>query len=576
MAVVGRGRSTVPGSARTLTFIIALVVLLLLPTSVAAENPSTWSGRLAHITSGSERIADSIQLSSPPYRLAFDSANGLLYVVPYSGNFLTVVNPTTGSAVASIPTGLNPTDVVFDPANDYVYVANWGSSNVTNISGQTNTQVGSIGIGPDANAITYDSTNGDLYVAEQQPSVVGSSNVTVINGTTNSVLTSIVVGSGLNGGGANGVTFDSSDNKVFASYLFYSDYVLLQDSGVAAINGTTNTLNSTLPVGNWPGGLDCIQYDPEAGEVFACDSDNSLVYVVKAKSNQLIGTDPVGSTPGAAIYDPANDKILIVNNGSNNVSEIDGATGKVVGSLPVGSGPTGAAYDSANCEVYVANPGSDNLTALFGGESCQRETYAVTFTETGLPSGANWSASLPGVTNWSRTTSIEVTLTNGTYAYSIISGNTTFRAPGGTLVVDGTSRSVLVSFSPVTYLVTLSESGLPPGTMWWFNITGQHPSYATAAAISLSLANGTYSYRVGTASTEYLAPGGSFSVKGNPLNLGVRFALVASRETFLGVPATEGYALLIGAIAAVSAVVITQAVFRHRKKVRSTGAKPPV
>jgi len=492
--------------------------------------------------------ADSIPLPFSPYALTFDSANGFLYVVPYSGDFVAVVDPETGASIATIPTGLYPIAIAFDPNNGDLHVANAGSANVSVIDGTTDTVVNSIPVGSGPVALAYDPTNGDVYVAEPA-SVNGPSNVTVINATTNSVVGTIDIGYPYpgGGGGANGVTFDSSDNEVFVSVWFFNGIILNAGSGVVAINGSTNAISSTFQTIAEGAALDCVQYDPTAHEVFACDAGSSQVYVLDGKTNHLVRTEGVGSLPVAATYDPANDRILIVNNGSNSVTEIDGTTGLVIGSASVGIGPTSATYDSAKCAVYVANPGSDNLTGLFAGLACTRWTYAVTFTQTGLPLGTSWTASLAGVTNWTKLNSTGFSLTNGTYAYSISSGNNTFSAPGGTLVVDGASRHVPVAFTPVTFNIILSESGLPPGTTWWVNISGQQSLNSFGLPIDHLFTNGTYSYRAATLSREYRAQGGSFTVNGSSFTVTVRFSIVTFSVSFSehGLPSGKSWRVIL-------------------------------
>jgi len=74
-------------------------------------------------------------------------------------------------------------------------------------------------------------------------------------------------------------------------------------------------------------------------------------------------------------------------------------------------------------------------------------TYALTFTETGLPSGTSWSVTLGGTTESSTTASITFHEPNGSYAYTASSANTAYTAAGGSKTVDGGVASVAVAFA---------------------------------------------------------------------------------------------------------------------------------
>src|SRR5713101_4276742 len=87
------------------------------------------------------------------------------------------------SVVATIPVGVSPSAVAFDSANGDLYVVN-GVGTVSVISGQTNTVIGSpitVGVGP--NGIAFDSTNGNLYVTNRSDNTLS-----VISGQTNTVI----------------------------------------------------------------------------------------------------------------------------------------------------------------------------------------------------------------------------------------------------------------------------------------------------------------------------------------------------------------------------------------------------
>ncbi len=173
-------------------------------------------------------------------------------------------------------------------------------------------------------------------------------------------------------------------------------------------------------------------------------------------------------------------------------------------------------------------------TANFGSATT---TYAVTFTESGLPTGTTWYVNITGQPSQSSTgTTITVQLPNGTYSYTVATGNKEY-APSpasGSFKVNGAVVSESITFSLVTYRVTFTESGLPSGTIWYVNITGGASYSSTTSTITFSELNGTYSYTVATGNKEY-APSpasGSFTVNGAVVSESITFNLFTYSVTF--------------------------------------------
>ncbi len=198
------------------------------------------------------------------------------------------------------------------------------------------------------------------------------------------------------------------------------------------------------------------------------------------------------------------------------------------------SGSGAGSYSGTTNQVSITMNGPVSETANFGSATT---TYAVTFTESGLPTGTTWYVNITGQPSQSSTgTTITVQLPNGTYSYSIATGNKEY-APSpasGSFKVNGAVVSESITFSLVTYRVTFTESGLPSGTIWYVNITGGASYSSTTSTITFSELNGTYSYTVATGNKEY-APSpasGSFTVNGAVVSESITFNLFTYSVTF--------------------------------------------
>lgn len=81
----------------------------------------------------------------------------------------------------------------------------------------------------------------------------------------------------------------------------------------------------------------------------------------------------------------------------------------------------------------------------------------------------------------------------------------------------------LAMVSSKKYNATFTESGLPSGTLWYVNITGQPSLSSTGSSITASLRNGTFSYSTSTGSPSFRGSGGSFTVNGSDVSIGMHF-----------------------------------------------------
>ncbi|HTP54824.1 MAG TPA: hypothetical protein VML94_07730 [Thermoplasmata archaeon] len=192
-------------------------------------------------------------------------------------------------------------------------------------------------------------------------------------------------------------------------------------------------------------------------------------------------------------------------------------------------------------------------------------TFPVTFNETGLPAGTNWSVSIFGDTarwgyhtNGSSTSAIGFSLPNGTYGYTVANTSNatsvyTAFPSSGNLSVNGSAVSVSVAFAAeLLYDVVFVESGLPTGTFWsvelsasqngswvgggngsWspfcFGITYWNGSATTVVAFSVPA--GSYSFSVsnvtnGSALYVPTPSSGNVTVNGTGVTVDVAFATV--------------------------------------------------
>jgi hypothetical protein len=113
---------------------------------------------------------------------------------------------------------------------------------------------------------------------------------------------------------------------------------------------------------------------------------------------------------------------------------------------------TGSTLNGRALAQSAVTLNADNVTSPTGVSNIVTTTYAVTITESGLPSGSTWFVNITGLASSGPITSTSYTtsLVNGTYAYVAGTTNSAYKAPNGSFTVSG---------APATHTVTFSKSG---------------------------------------------------------------------------------------------------------------------
>ena len=115
-------------------------------------------------------------------------------------------------------------------------------------------------------------------------------------------------------------------------------------------------------------------------------------------------------------------------------------------------------YTVGSVTGYTATPASGSIGVSGRAQSVPitftsipPAEYAVTFTETGLPSGTSWSVTLAGSTKSSGTSTIVFSEPNGTYAYTLgsVTGFTA-SVTSGSVTVNGAPQGITVAFTAVS------------------------------------------------------------------------------------------------------------------------------
>jgi YVTN family beta-propeller protein len=606
--------------------------------TVFATNPGPGEG-LTALNASSETEIGNLSFGNTPGGICADPARNLAYETDRATSNVTVVNASALSVVATVRAGAEAIGIGVDPGSGTVVLANQGADNLTIIEGPiphdaawvaTGVSPGGIaedpGSGfvavlipersellgiksdtlqlaaklatpPDPQQVVWNAPSGRFFAVEL------GGNVTSMYGTNGTVAQSAAAPAF-----TSSLAVDNSYGQLYAvgsesytgsygpvisvfglsslSYLTqyslpsrpgtigvdtstYSLWVPLPDDvSVAQINITNGHVDQTVGLGS---DAQAAVVDSVHHRVYVSIGGSNSLAVINASSGSIITRLEVGTTPEGLALDTGNDTLYVANSGSANVSVIDTATNTVEGAIPVGDGPTAITTDDPAGAVYVTNSQSGTVSVLTRPPEA---TYAVSFIETGL-SGQNWSATFNGVTESTTGTSLNFSLGNGTYAFTISPPLGFSASPlTGSITITGASSSKAISFAPITpptFRVGFEELGLPGGTSWSISFNGSAESSATPW-INVTASNGSYGYSI-SAIGGFSAnrTSGTVDVVGGNTTVLIGFAANSSSPS--GIPLLWiGAGLAVIVVVAVAAVVVLA---RRRGKAPRSASETP-
>lgn len=192
-------------------------------------------------------------------------------------------------------------------------------------------------------------------------------------------------------------------------------------------------------------------------------------------------------------------------------------------------------------ETYYLNTSTGSATVSGATTNVTTSTttteYLVTFNEMGIGNETTWYITIANMPTMSSTayydmsnaslnvTSMSVFLPNGKYNYTAASQNLIYAPVNVTsnFTVASKPLNISVEYYLVTYNVTITETGLPSGTMWSLNLSNGTNYTSTSTSLTFKAPNGTYDYSLYTSASNYIAVSGNFTVSGAPLTKTVTF-----------------------------------------------------
>jgi hypothetical protein len=178
------------------------------------------------------------------------------------------------------------------------------------------------------------------------------------------------------------------------------------------------------------------------------------------------------------------------------------------GTLTVGGVPTPFVGGGANLTLAAGsyNVALENYTNASSSETVP--AGAVTdlnlsgagrtlFLESGLPLGTPWGVTVGGDSRRTTGDAVAFALANGTYLVRYLPVAGFVEDPSAPGSVAPPVAPIALRWTPFTYEVPVTESGLPGGTAWWVNASGELVQ-GTASTLDVAVPNGSTPFVAGS------------------------------------------------------------------------------
>ncbi len=564
-------------------------------------------------------ILGSMLCASAPFSGTYDPTNGLLYVTGVANDTLSIVAPGSAPSVNFLETGL-PVGTYWLAALDGISQENLSSS--LNFSDPNGTY-----------PFTVSSTLSTYAPSPASGTVtVQGKNLTILVNFTEVVYNVTFKESGLPAGSTWGVTLNGQFlSSSTASTVFHSpngtfsynisssgSYAPIPPSGSLSIGGRavnvsvrfvmtytltlqqTGLLNGTL----WQVTINGSTYSSKTLIIKVSEPNGSYSFSVGAipgftvqPSSGTLWVNGTGTSQSVVFTLVAHVVLYPVTFAESGLT-LGTTWGVVLNGTKVSSVNTTVTFTDPNGTYgftigavagYSVSPTSGNISVRGGSAAVSvMFTYVppgyslVTFSETGLPSGASWSVTLAGKPVASINSTIFFSVKNGTFAFNVTApAGMTASPAAGSVVVAGAPITLHIAFTkPVPppllskYPVNFLETGLPSGLDWSVDVN-ETVNTSSTSLVGFFEPVGTYPFMITSPAGYTVQPSnGTFVVSSSGAQIVLTFTHVPSTSPTGSVLPIEYLYMVTAAAAALLIVGIALSVRSSRDR-RQRPPPPP-
>ncbi len=294
-------------------------------------------------------ILATVKVGDSPGWIAVNSTTHLVYVSNFNSGSVDVLDGSTRTVIATVKVGEHPGCVAVNPTTNRIYVGDCIDHTVSVINGDTHERIATLKVNGDPDSMAVNPVTNRVYVITQNDGYLY-----VLDGTTNTSIATIK----LQCDNPDGVAVNPVTDRI---------YVILYNQ-IDVLAGKTNAVINTVNMGRMAESR-ALAVNPVTNRIYVINSDKPgySIPIIDGKTNTIIATLKVATTPLNVAVDPATNQ-LYTPNSDGTISIIDGNATALNTNvpMPVKSKPCAVAVDPLTHQVYVVNRKTDTVSIVDG------------------------------------------------------------------------------------------------------------------------------------------------------------------------------------------------------------------
>ena len=287
--------------------VLATIPVGELPGSIAV-NPGTNRVYVANYVAGTVSVLDgtkhttvsTVKVEGHPSGIAVNTVTNRIYIGNGLNNLLTIIDGATNTVVATVPVGGKPTHVAVNPVTNRIYLACHQDQTLRIIDGTTNTVLVTSKLNANPRGLAVNTTTDRVYLALDTWIAIypGMANMLVAHADLNDPCA---------------IAVNSVTNQI---------YIATKKGFVVVMEGNKYSIVTQVKVGHYPAG---IAVNPETCQIYATNLYDNTVSVIDGTTNTISTTVPMGTTrgPQAVAINPTTQQVFIAESDANSVDMID-------------------------------------------------------------------------------------------------------------------------------------------------------------------------------------------------------------------------------------------------------------
>jgi len=300
------------------------------------------------IDTTSNTVTATVPSTYAPYGVAVNPTGTRVYLTNPEDDSVSVLDTSTNTIVATIPyVGNHPHCIAINPAGTKAYAAADLNNTISVIDTATNTVVDTISsAGNGLFSLVVNSTGSKIYATN-----MNDGTVSVIDTTTKAV-SSILIQTATT---FFGIAINPDGTRVYAANYSLGTLSVIDTASDTVIHTVSGILNARG-----------VSVNPDGTRVYVTSfKDPGTVSVINTSDNTVVATVQVGYLPISVSLNPEGTRAFVVNYGGD-VSVIDTANNTVIATVPVGASP---ASQGQFVGPNMCTPAPSDMTSWWGGDN---------------------------------------------------------------------------------------------------------------------------------------------------------------------------------------------------------------